>query len=132
MFYWLSYQLEDFFGPFRLLRSHAFLLAVGTFLASFFVWYMLPKLWHLLPHDHGKAILGKDGMVSAGKPTGAKMLLGSALMAAAVVGVRAFAADLLPVLSLAFAIAAGGAAYFASMAAMGMKWRRASVKGKQA
>ena len=75
MLYWLSYQLEDFFGPFRLLRSHAFLLAVGTFLASFFVWYMLPKLWHLMPHDHGKAILGKDGMVSAGKPTGAGVIV---------------------------------------------------------
>ena len=36
MLYWLSYALEDHFGPFRLLRSHAFLLATGTFLASFF------------------------------------------------------------------------------------------------
>ena len=74
---------------------------------------------------------GSLGMRRLARPV-AKMLLGSALMAAAVVGVRAFAADLLPVLSLAFAIAAGGAAYCASMAAMGRKWRRASVKGKQA
>lgn len=35
------------------------------------VWFFLPKLWHRLPGDHGKAILGKDGMKSAGKPTGA-------------------------------------------------------------
>ena len=31
MLYWLSYALEDHFGPFRLLRSHALLLAFGTF-----------------------------------------------------------------------------------------------------
>jgi phospho-N-acetylmuramoyl-pentapeptide-transferase len=28
-----------------------------------------------MPHDHGKAILGKDGMKSAGKPTGAGLLV---------------------------------------------------------
>ena len=59
MLYWLSYALEDHFGPFRLLRSHALLLSFGTFLAAFLTWYALPKLWHLMPHDHGKAILGK-------------------------------------------------------------------------
>ena len=75
MLYWLSYALEDHFGPFRLLRSHALLLAFGTFLAAFLTWCMLPKLWHLMPHDHGKAILGKDGMVSAGKPTGAGVII---------------------------------------------------------
>ena len=35
------------------------------------VWALLPRLWRHLPHDHGKAILGADGMKSAGKPTGA-------------------------------------------------------------
>ena len=75
MLYWLSYALEDHFGPFRLLRSHALLLSFGTFLSAFLVWYMLPRLWNLMPHDHGKAILGKDGMVSAGKPTGAGSLV---------------------------------------------------------
>ena len=74
MLYWLSYALEDHFGPFRLLRSHALLLSFGTFLAAYLTWYMLPKLWHLMPHDHGKAILGKDGMKSAGKPTGAGVI----------------------------------------------------------
>jgi phospho-N-acetylmuramoyl-pentapeptide-transferase len=75
MLYWLSYALEDHFGPFRLFRSHALLLSFGTFLAAFLTWYMLPKLWHLMPQDQGKAILGKDGMKSAGKPTGAGVIV---------------------------------------------------------
>lgn len=75
MLHLLSYSLEDCFGPFRLLRSHTFLIAFGTFFASLLTWYMLPRLWHLMPHDHGKAILGKDGMKSAGKPTGAGVIV---------------------------------------------------------
>ena len=71
MLYLLAPHLEKFWGPFRLLRSHALLLAIGTLLAAFAVVLLLPKLWPLSPRDHGKAILGKDGMKSAGKPTGA-------------------------------------------------------------
>lgn len=52
-----------------------------------------------------------------------KMLLGSALMTVAVIAVKSFT-DLPPVISLSLCVAAGGCAYFASMAAMGMKWRR--------
>ena len=70
MLYILADTLEKFWGPFRLLRSHALLLAAGTMLAALAVLLLLPKLWRFSPHDHGKAILGKDGMVSAGKPTG--------------------------------------------------------------
>jgi phospho-N-acetylmuramoyl-pentapeptide-transferase len=71
MLHYFSSFLETVWGPFRLLRSHAWLLAVGTLLAAFAVVFLLPKLWAFLPHDHGKAILGKDGMKSAGKPTSA-------------------------------------------------------------
>ncbi len=70
MFYFLADTLEKSWGPFRLLRSHALLLAAGTLLAALVVLLLLPKLWRFSPHDHGKAILGKDGMTSAGKPTG--------------------------------------------------------------
>ena len=70
MLYILADTLGKFWGPFRLLRSHALLLAAGTKLAALAVLLLLPKLWRFSPHDHGKAILGKDGMVSAGKPTG--------------------------------------------------------------
>ena len=70
MLYNLSTYLEQWWGPFRLLRSHALLLAAGTVAAAFLVLIFLPKFWRFSPKDHGKAILGKDGMSSAGKPTG--------------------------------------------------------------
>lgn len=52
-----------------------------------------------------------------------KMLAGSVFMTAAILLVKRFAC-LPPVFLLAVAIAAGGTVYFASMAAMGMKWSR--------
>lgn len=70
MLYYLAPYLEQFWGPFRLLRSYAFLLALGTMLSALVVVALLPKLWDRSPRDHGKAILGQDGMKSAGKPTG--------------------------------------------------------------
>ena len=70
MLYLLSPYLEQSWGPFRLFRSHALLLAAGTLLAAFAVQLLLPRLWNFAPHDHGKSILGADGMKSAGKPTG--------------------------------------------------------------
>ena len=72
MLYYLSRYLTAYFGPFRLLQSHALLLAGGTFTAALLAWIFLPRLWGRLPRDRGKAIC-KDlgGMKSAGKPTGA-------------------------------------------------------------
>ena len=71
MLYYLSQYLVPYWGPFRLLQSHALLLAGGTFAAALLVWLLLPRVWDRLPQDHGKAIL-KDmgGMQSRGKPTG--------------------------------------------------------------
>ena len=71
MLYYLSQYLTPHWGPFRLFQSHALLLAGGTFLAALLTAFFLPRLWNRLPQDHGKAILGKDGMKSKGKPTGA-------------------------------------------------------------
>ena len=72
MLYYLAQHLQQYWGPFRLLQSHALLLAGGTFTAALLVWLALPRLWNRLPRDRGKAIC-KDlgGMKSAGKPTGA-------------------------------------------------------------
>ena len=72
MLYHISQYLTEFWGPFRLLQSHALLLAGGTFFASLSVWLLLPRLWNRLPRDRGKAICSDlDGMASQGKPTGA-------------------------------------------------------------
>ncbi|MGN0855621.1 MAG: phospho-N-acetylmuramoyl-pentapeptide-transferase [Kiritimatiellia bacterium] len=70
MLYHLARYLTDFWGPFRLFQSHAFLLTCGTLFAALLVLFLLPRGFDRLPHDHGKAILGKEGMVSKGKPTG--------------------------------------------------------------
>ena len=72
MLYYLSKFLTPYWGPFRLLQSHAVLLAGGTVVAAILIALFLPRLWGGLPHDRGKAIC-KDigGMKSAGKPTGA-------------------------------------------------------------
>ena len=75
MLYYLANYLTPYFGPARLLRSHALLLAGGTFFAALLTWWLLPKLWTKLPQDRGKAILGKDGMKSAGKPTGTGLVV---------------------------------------------------------
>lgn len=72
MLYYLSTLLQPYFGPARLLQSHALLLAGATFTAAFLAWIFLPRLWDRLPHDRGKVVAGdKMGETAKGKPTGA-------------------------------------------------------------
>ena len=72
MLYYLAEYLKPYFGPARLLQSHALLLAGGAFTAALVTWLLLPRLWNRLPRDRGKVICKDlDGMKSAGKPTGA-------------------------------------------------------------
>jgi len=72
MIYTLAKFLVPYWGPFRLLQSHALLLAGGTFTAAFLCWILLPRFWPRLPTDRGKVLCkDMDGMKSAGKPTGA-------------------------------------------------------------
>ena len=72
MLYLISKLLTPYWGPFRLLSSHALLLAGGTFTAALLSVLLLPRLWNRLPRDRGKALCkDMDGMKSAGKPTGA-------------------------------------------------------------
>ncbi len=66
--------LTDFWGPFRIMGSHLVLTCLGVLLAATAVWFLLPRLWHRLPHDRGKQLV-KDGDRSAGKPTGAGFLI---------------------------------------------------------
>ena len=53
MLYYLAGLLSPIWGPFRLFRSHALLLAGGAFTAAMLTWLILPRLWKRLPCDHG-------------------------------------------------------------------------------
>ncbi|MBR1870387.1 MAG: hypothetical protein IJ802_00985 [Kiritimatiellae bacterium] len=58
-------------GPLRLLGSYAVLMSIGALGAGLLVQRALPRLWDSLPRDRGKEILGKEGLDSKNKPTGA-------------------------------------------------------------
>ena len=76
MLYFLADYLKNVYGPFRLLQSHALLLAGGTFMAAILTWLLLPRLMNRLPRDRGKVICQDlGGLKSAGKPTGAGLLV---------------------------------------------------------
>lgn len=83
MLYRLADTLSEIWGPFRLLGSHALLLAGGTFSAAVLSWLALGRFKNRLPRDRGKTIL-KDigGMKSAGKPTGAGLVVSLAALPA--------------------------------------------------
>lgn len=85
MIYHLAGYLQQFWGPFRLLNSYTILIAAGTLLSAVLVSLFLPKLWHLLPLDRGKAICGDDGMKSRGKPTGAGVIVTLLVLPAVVI-----------------------------------------------
>lgn len=61
-------------GPFRIFESYLVLLGLGTLLGAGLTWFLLPKLWHILPKDRGKQ-LTPDGKLAAGKPTGAGLIV---------------------------------------------------------
>ncbi len=76
MLYDLAEYLKNIWGPFRLLQSHALLLAGGAFSAAILTWLLLPRFLRVLPVDRGKALCrDMDGLVSAGKPTGAGLVV---------------------------------------------------------
>ena len=52
---WLGQLLTEVFGPFRLFTSRLFLAGLGTALAAMVTWYLLPRFWHRLPTDQGRA-----------------------------------------------------------------------------
>ena len=73
MLFYLKF-LTTLWGPFRIMGSHLVLTCFGVLLAALVVWLFLPKYWHSLPHDRGKAYV-KDSALSRGKPTGAGYLI---------------------------------------------------------
>ena len=108
MLYSLAENLKNVWGPFRLLQSHVLLLAGGTFTAAVLVALILPRFWHLLPCDRGKAIC-KDlgGMKSAGKPTGAGLIVTLVCLPVVILFAPLGVWDLLTVFILYFAMLFG-------------------------
>jgi phospho-N-acetylmuramoyl-pentapeptide-transferase len=66
---WLGDLLLPYYGPFRLLTSRLLLIGLGTTACTLLTWRLLPRLWRLLPRDHGRAhAVGAEAAV--GKPVG--------------------------------------------------------------
>jgi phospho-N-acetylmuramoyl-pentapeptide-transferase len=70
---WLGQQLSEIYGPFRLLTSNLFLAGLGTALAAWLTWFLLPRLWPLLPTDQGR-LHAVEGQRCLGKPVGAGLI----------------------------------------------------------
>ncbi len=68
MLYFLS-NLEEYFGPFRLFKSHSFLIFCGLYIAFFLSFIGFTKFAHLFPTDRGKDF-SLDKNIAKGKPTG--------------------------------------------------------------
>lgn len=63
----------------RLFSSHIVLISIGSFLAAILIWKILPLLWNRLPRDRGKSLV-PDGAKSAGKPTGAGLIISTVIL----------------------------------------------------
>jgi len=73
LLYYIGHHLAEVFGPFRLLTSYVFLVTLGTALGAALTWWLLPKLWYLLPVDKGRQY-AVDADKSIGKPLSAGIL----------------------------------------------------------
>ena len=73
MLYILGQYLSEIAGPFRLLNSYIFLAGLGAALGALSTWWLLPRYWHLLPTDRGRAF-AVDADKSIGKPVSAGIL----------------------------------------------------------
>lgn len=58
------------FGPLRLFNSYLFLAGIANGLSVVLTFVLLPRLWHLLPKDQGRAH-AVNAEMSIGKPMGA-------------------------------------------------------------
>jgi phospho-N-acetylmuramoyl-pentapeptide-transferase len=70
MLFFLGQSLEPYFGPFRLLTSHLFLIVAGTSLSFVATLVLLPRFFDALPRDRGRSFAVASA-ASVGKPTGA-------------------------------------------------------------
>lgn len=70
LYYFSAYLNAHVWGPFRLLGSYLVLIGIGAALAALTVGFLLPRLWHILPTDRGRAH-AQNAAAAKGKPTGA-------------------------------------------------------------
>lgn len=69
MLTYLSDLLTPIWGPARLLSSYVVLATVGSLLSALATWFLLPKVWHIVTTDRGRAhAVGAED--SVGKPVG--------------------------------------------------------------
>ncbi len=73
--------LENIWGPFRLFHSHMMLIGMGTVFGAVFAYFSIPRLLAILPCDRGR-LFTTTLDEARGKPTGAGLILGLALMPA--------------------------------------------------
>jgi phospho-N-acetylmuramoyl-pentapeptide-transferase len=73
MLHLLSSYLQQYFGPFRLLESHSFLIVLGLYGGFFLTQILLPRLSRYLPMDRGREFAVQKE-VAIGKPTGAGII----------------------------------------------------------
>jgi phospho-N-acetylmuramoyl-pentapeptide-transferase len=73
LYYFSAYLNLHVWGPFRLLGSYLVLIGLGAALAALAVGCLLPRLWHILPTDRGRAH-AQNSLAAKGKPTGAGFL----------------------------------------------------------
>ena len=69
----LADVLGPHFGPARLLNSMLFLIGFGAAMCGVVTFYLLPKFWHRLPTDQGRAF-AVDADKSVGKPVSAGLI----------------------------------------------------------
>ncbi len=70
MLYLIGEYLQNFYGPFRLFKSHLLLAGLGLMICWILTLWLLPKFAPKLPQDRGRAF-AVDSQVAKGKPTGA-------------------------------------------------------------
>ncbi|MBS0472021.1 MAG: phospho-N-acetylmuramoyl-pentapeptide-transferase [Proteobacteria bacterium] len=73
MLNWIVSAYGEAWGPLRLLGSFFFLAGVGYGAAALATWIALPRLWHLLPQDRGRAH-AVNAEHSVGKPLSAGLI----------------------------------------------------------
>jgi phospho-N-acetylmuramoyl-pentapeptide-transferase len=73
MLHLLAEAYGHLFGPLRLFTSHLFLAGFAGAAGLILTFWLLPRYWHLLPRDRGRAY-AVDAEKSIGKPMGAGVL----------------------------------------------------------